>query len=244
MEIDIKERLDELVEKYNTVAFIEHDPVQFPRRYSKLQDIEITASLIGTISWGNRASILKSADKLLSLMHHSPFDYIMNGDYRELGNKNIHRTFFEYDLYYMCHGLHDIYEKHDSIEEIFCNRPSLWDGINSFRTILCEANHKDCKHISNPLSGSACKRLHMILRWLVQQDKIVDLGVWKNISPADLFIPLDTHVARISREFGLLSRKMNDRKAVIELTDILKQFNPEDPVIYDFALFGLGEDTK
>ena len=84
----------------------------------------------------------------------------------------------------------------------------------------------------------------MILRWLVQQDKIVDLGVWKNISPADLFIPLDTHVARISREFGLLSRKMNDRKAVIELTDILKQFNPEDPVIYDFALFGLGEDTK
>lgn len=244
MEIDIKEHLDELVEKYNTPAFVERDPVQFPRRYSKLQDIEVTAFLIATISWGNRVYVLKSADKMLSIMHHTPYDYIMNREYIRLGSKNIHRTFFEQDLFYLCHGLHEIYKQYNTLEDVFCHAPTLWEGINVLRSALCVANGKDSKHVSNPLSGSACKRLHMALRWLVRKDEIVDIGIWKRISPAKLYIPLDTHVARISRKFGLLSRKMNDRKAVEELTEILKQFRPDDPVIYDFALFGLGEDTK
>lgn len=244
MEINIKARLDELVSRYNTPSFVERDPVQFPRRYSNLLDIEVTAFLIATISWGNRAYVLKSANKILTMMHHDPYNYIMNGEYSGLGNKNIHRTFFENDLYYLCHGIHEIYKKHKSIEELFMNVPTVWEGLHSFRSALCLANERENKHISNPLSGSACKRLHMALRWLVRKDGIVDIGAWTHLSPSLLYIPLDTHVARISREFGLLRRKSNDRRAVEELTDILRTFRPEDPVIYDFALFGLGEDTK
>lgn len=245
MEIDIKEKLDELVEKYNTSDFIRTDPVQFPRRYSRLQDIEITTFLIATISWGNRTSILNSSDKLLSIMGNAPYDYIMNKEYVHLGKRNIHRTFFEYDLLYLCHGIHSIYQEYSSLEDIFVGKSNLWDGIDAFRFYLYTVNgNKNCKHVSNPVSGSACKRLHMALRWLVRQDGIVDLGVWKNISPSELYIPLDTHVARMSRKFGMLNRKVDDRKAVNELTSFLKTLKPEDPIIYDFALFGLGEATK
>lgn len=244
MIINIKEKLDELAEHYNTPSFVEKDPVQFPRRFSKLQDIEIAAFLTATISWGNRASVLKSAEKMFAMMNDAPYDYIMNEDYRALGRKNIHRTFFEHDLLYICSGLHEIYSKHDSLEEVFANK-DLWDGIVSFRSIIQEANGgMSCKHISNPDKSSTCKRLHMALRWLIRQDGIVDLGVWKHISPSELYIPLDVHVARVSREFGILERKSNDRKAVEELTAVLRELKPEDPVIYDFALFGLGEETK
>lgn len=244
MEIDIKQHLDELVDKYNTSDFIKKDPVQFPRRYSSIQDIEIAAFLVAVISWGNRVSVLKSAENMLAMMHNSPYEYVMNEEYRALGSKNIHRTFFEHDLFYLCQGLHWIYTKHNSLEDIFIEKETTWDGINALRKIMRNVNGKDCKHLSNPATGSACKRLHMALRWLVRRDGIVDMGIWKRLSPARLYIPLDTHVARISREFGLLTRKMNDRKAVEELTDILKSLKPDDPVIYDFALFGLGEDTK
>lgn len=245
MEIDIKTHLDALVSKYNTPGFVEKDPIQFPRRYSSLQDIEITSFLVATISWGNRTAILKSADKMLHLMGNSPYDFIMNEGYKHLGTKNIHRTFFEYDLYYICNGLQAIYQTNSTIENIFAGKPDLWEGINHFRSLLIDANQKNsCKHLSNPTSNSACKRLHMALRWLVRQDGIVDIGIWKKIKPSQLFIPLDTHVARISREFGILNRKMNDRKAVEELSSFLSTLNPEDPVIYDFALFGLGEETK
>lgn len=245
MQIDIKNHLDALVEQYNTPEFISKDPIQFPRRFSKLQDIEVTAFLTATISWGNRTMILKSMDKMLSIMCNSPFEYIQNKGYESLKNKNIHRTFFEQDLAYICRGMHYIYERHETLEDIFVKSDSSWDSIHSLRTLLCIANQGiNSKHISNPIAGSACKRLHMALRWLIRKDGIVDIGIWNRLSPADLFIPLDTHVARVSREFGLLTRKTNDRKAVEELTTILKNLNPGDPVIYDFALFGLGEDSK
>lgn len=125
MDIDIKQRLDELVDIYNTPDFIEKDPIQFPRRYSHLQDIEIAAFLIATISWGNRTSVLKSAEKMLAMMHNSPYEYIMNEEYQGLGSKNIHRTFFEYDLFYLCHGLHRIYTSHDSLEDIFTEKRTV-----------------------------------------------------------------------------------------------------------------------
>lgn len=245
MTIDLKDKLDELVARHNTPAFIENDPVQFPRRYSKLQNIEIAAFLTATISWGNRTSILKSADKMLSRMGDSPYDFLMNEDYRKLERLNVHRTFFEHDLLYLCSGLHHIYLHNNSLEEIFVGHPTPWEGINYFRQQISFANEgKNNKHISNPSSGSACKRLHMALRWLVRRDGIVDIGVWKQLSPAGLYIPLDTHVARISRKLGILQRKSNDRKAVEELTSFLCSLNPDDPVIYDFALFGTGEENK
>lgn len=245
MILHIKDKLDELVDRHNTSAFIEKDPIQFPRRYSRLPDIEIAAFLTATISWGNRASILKSADRMLRVMGDSPYYFIMNEEYKQLGSKNIHRTFFEHDLSYMCRGLRYIYGRHSSLEDIFSDRDTTWEGIIAFRRMIAIANGEaNSKHISNPQAGSACKRLHMALRWLVRQDGIVDLGVWKNIRPSELYIPLDTHVARVSRELGILRRKSGDRKAVEELSAFLSSLRPDDPVIYDFALFGTGEENK
>lgn len=178
---------------------------------------------------------------MLGNMGGSPHEYIMNEEYKNLGNCNIHRTFFEHDLLYMCRGLRYIYSLHNSMEELFLVSPSLWESIDVFRETIALANgRKSSKHISNPRTGSACKRLHMALRWLVRQDGIVDIGIWKNIPTSGLYIPLDTHVARVSRQLGILLRKTDDRKAVEELSSFLGSLNPEDPAVYDFALFGAG----
>lgn len=241
--MDIKERLDELRAQYNRPEFIANDPIQFSHQYQRLQDIEVVSFIVATISWGKRPMILNSARKILDKMGASPYDYIIGGGYESLGTANLHRTFFEHDLYYYCKGLQAAYQQSRSLEPIFGQADSLWEGITNFRTLIAKANDEiSTKHISNPLKNSACKRLHMALRWLVRDDGIVDLGLWKTISPSKLFIPLDTHVARVSRELGLLDRKANDRKAVEMLTTSLKEFDPSDPISYDFALFGWGED--
>jgi len=243
-----KDILDLMAERFNTPDFIETDPIQFPRKYRLKQDIEISALLTATITWGKRSIILKSAARMHQIMGGSPYDYIMEKGYERLEHSNIHRTFFEDDMAYFCRGLHAIYQKQDSCESLFSSLPAgkdrVWEGINTFRTIIREANGelpcKSMKHISNP-KASACKRLHLALRWLVRNDGIVDIGVWKNIYPSELQIPLDVHVVRTAHGLGLLSRKQNDRKAVEELTIRLQKFNTEDPILYDFALFGIGE---
>lgn len=247
---ELKSLLDVAATRFNTSEFIDNDPIQFPRKYRLKQDIEISAFLTATIAWGKRSLILKSATGMHQLMGTSPYDYIMNEGYEKLARNNIHRTFFEEDMAYFCRGLHAIYQKYESCESLFApmaKRGDLWDRIKVFRGYMQDANpgylEKSLKHISNP-EKSACKRLHMALRWLVRNDGIVDIGLWKNLSPADLYIPLDTHVITIGRALGLLKRKQNDRKAVEELTNQLRCFNPEDPVLYDFALFGLGESKS
>lgn len=241
----IKEQLDQLRSRYNCKEFIEKDPVQFSHRYDRKQDVEIVSFLVATISWGNRQSILKSAEKMLALMGTSPYEFVQSKEYLNLGKANIHRTFFETDLAYYCRGLDALYNKYDSLEELFSADKCLWKGIVNFRNEVVLANNgMESKHISNPLKNSASKRLHMALRWLVRNDGIVDLGLWPSISPSQLFIPIDTHVARISRELGLLKRKSNDRKAVVELTSKLREIDPLDPVSYDFALFGWGENRN
>lgn len=243
--IDIKCLLDEWTSVINTSSFIERDPVQFPRRYSRALDIEVVAFLTATISWGNRKMILNSASKMLGIMGESPYDYIVSGGYNSIGSKNVHRTFFEPDLAYMCRGLDSFYRQGSSLESLFANSVTLWEGINSFRRVMACGNYGSySKHISNPATNSACKRLHLALRWLVRDDGIVDLGIWKNISPSRLYIPLDVHVGRIAREMGLLERKQNDRQSVETLTETLRSFCPEDPVKYDFALFGIGEQRS
>lgn len=248
---NLKAYLDELVAKNNTVAFIKDDPVQFPHRYSDKRDIEIVAFLVATIAWGNRKMILNSANKMLELMGKSPYDYVMSGGYEKLEpDKCMHRTFFGRDLKYYCNGMRWIYERSDiggneSLENVFFNEEhDVWGGIQHFRDLMAKANGGTSKHISNPsceapMKGSACKRLQMALRWLVRNDGIVDLGIWKQLKPKDLMIPLDVHVARVSREIGLLDRKSNDRMAVEMLTSRLRDFDEEDPVKYDFALFGV-----
>ena len=250
--MDIKEYLDNLVEKNNTEAFIKDDPVQFPHRYSDIHDIEIVAFLVATIAWGNRKMILNNANKMLETMGKSPYDFVMSGGCEKLDDvKCVHRTFFNRDFKYYCKGLKYLYEvprcarNDSSLEDIFYNEEhDVWKGIQNFRDLMAEANCTTSKHISNPccdspMKGSACKRLHMALRWLVRNDGIVDLGVWKRLSPKDLMIPLDVHVARVSRDLGLLERKSNDRMAVELLTEKLRQFDENDPVKYDFALFGV-----
>jgi len=244
---ELKDLLDLAAERFNTPEFIETDPIQFPRKYQLKQDIEISAFLTATITWGKRSLILKSAEKMFQIMGDSPFDYIMEKGYESLGQTNVHRTFFEQDMAYLCRGLHSIYLKHESCESLFSAEPTgderLWNGLQVFREQIIKANdifsHRSIKHISNP-ETAACKRLHLALKWLVRDDGIVDIGLWKDISPSELKIPLDIHVIRTAHNLGLLERKQNDRKAVEELTSNLKRFNPNDPVLYDYALFGLG----
>lgn len=237
----LKKKLDKLRDYYNTKEFITNDPVQFPHRFSTVQDVEIVSLIIATISWGNRKSILKSAEKILSILGNSPYDYVRNGQFKGNGKGNLHRTFFERDFFYFCRGFQYLYQRYNSAEELFRGEKDIWDGISALRALFIEGNGGvESKHFANPEKNSACKRIHMALRWLVRNDGVVDLGVWKSIQPSQLMIPLDTHVARIGREMDLLSRKQNDRKAVEELTRNLKELDPIDPVGYDFALFGYG----
>jgi uncharacterized protein (TIGR02757 family) len=243
-----------MYEKVCTPDFIPLDPVQFPRRYKKREDIEIAAFLAATIAWGRRDLILRSAEKMFALMGHSPYNFVKSGEYKKLKNKNIHRTFFENDLKYFCRGFEYCYGKYNNLENLFftgSNKASafdIWQGISLFREEMAKANKGVfSKHISNPgeadRGGSACKRLNLALRWLVREGP-VDLHLWKKIKPAALYIPLDVHVARTARKLKLLNRKSNDKKAVIEITEKLRKLCPEDPAKYDFALFGVGALKK
>jgi uncharacterized protein (TIGR02757 family) len=223
--------------------FIAHDPVQFPRRFKKRADIEIAAFLAATIAWGRRDLILRSAQRMFALMEPNPSTFVMAGEYNGLNHHSrglcIHRTFFDDDLKYFCKGFKSCYTKYGNLEKLFAAAGDIWQGISLFREEMAAANGgRYTKHIANPGANSACKRINLALRWLVRKGP-VDLGLWKSITPAALYIPLDVHVARTARKIGLLKRKTNDKKAVIELTEKLREFCPEDPVKYDFALFGI-----
>lgn len=244
---ELKLLLDEKVKKYNCKDFIKNDPVQFVHAFHTQKDIETAALLASVIAWGNRTMIIRSGTKMLfNIMNGSPYDYVMSGKWSQLdANANIHRTFFVRDFIYLCRGLQHIYTHHDTMEHLFADTDT-WQGITRLRHELAAANSGvTTKHISNPTKcsgkpASACKRLHMMLRWLCRRDNIVDVGVWRNISPSQLMMPLDVHVARVGRLLGLITRKQNDRATVEQLTAKLSEFCPDDPVKYDFALFGIG----
>jgi len=253
---DIRSFLDEQIERYNTKGFIDDDPVQFPRRYSQLQDIEIVAFTVATIAWGKRPLILRSAERMLDRLGDSPYDFVMNGDYEALGSANVHRTFFEPDLAFMLRGFHRIFKKYGSVENIILaisqstDKEKIsaaglpWRLAAAITREMLTANENVFAERRAPTifgtEKSALKRFNMALRWLVRDDGIVDLGVWKAMKPAELYIPLDVHVGNVARELGLLTRKSNDRLAVEEMTQRLREFCPSDPVKYDFALFGMG----
>jgi len=219
--------------------FIAHDPVQFPRRYVKRADIEIAAFLAAAIAWGRRDLIIRSAGRMFALMGDSPAAFVTAGNFRKLKDACVHRTFFEDDLKYFCVGFRHCYTKYGNLEKLFSSAPDTWSGISLFRQEMATANRgRYSKHIANPEAGSACKRINLALRWLVREGPI-DLALWKKPPPAALHIPLDVHVARTARSLGLLKRKSNDRAAVVELTEKLRAICPDDPVKYDFALFGM-----
>lgn len=244
-----KAQLDKAVDQYNQIEFIDNDPIQIPHLFKNKKDIEIAGIITATIAWGKRSMILNNANKLMKAMHMSPYDFIMRGDKDDLKQLSgfVHRTFNADDLYFFIDALKNIYLKYESLEEVFLQgyheQHLIFDGIESFRNSMLDSEHlkRSEKHISSPKKGSAAKRINMFLRWMVREDaRGVDFGIWKSISSADLICPLDVHSRRVAREFGLLTRKQDDWKAAKELTNSLYQMDANDPVKYDFALFGIG----
>jgi len=245
---ELKEFLDFKVDQYNTSEFIETDPVQIPHLFSRKEDMEISGFLTATISWGNRKSILKNANYLMELLEFAPYDFVQNHSEAELEKLEnfVHRTFNGGDLIYFIKAFQYIYREHNGMENIFSkhsNKYSLQPAIHEFKKIFFELPHEKRteKHVSDPLKNSAAKRINMFLRWMVRNDsRNVDLGIWNSISPAQLSCPLDVHSGNVARKLGLLKRKQNDAKALLELDKNLRKLDPKDPVKYDFALFGLG----
>lgn len=247
---ELKEFLDEKVILYNNPDFITDDPVQIPHLYSLKEDIEIAGFLSATIAWGNRKMIIKNAHKMMDLMGNSPYDFVLNHSENNLENLNdfVHRTFNGVDFMTFVKSLKNIYTNHGGLEAIFAtNEYSVQQRISNFKKVFFEIEHpsRTEKHISDPLKGSAAKRINMYLRWMVRQDNAgVDLGIWKSINPSELSCPLDVHSGNMARKLGILTRKQNDGKALLELDTALRDFDPTDPVKYDFALFGLGAIEK
>ena len=245
---ELIEFLDAKVIQYNQPQFIESDPIQIPHLFSKKEDIEIAGFLTATIAWGNRKSIINNATRMMALLEYSPHDFIMNHQESDLENFQgfAHRTFNATDLTTFIHGLKHVYTHHNGLEAIFSKHAEtqrLQSAIHQFKTHFFEIDHlqRTQKHISDPLKNSAAKRINMFLRWMVRKDNTgVDFGIWNSLSPALLSCPLDVHSGNVARKLGLLTRKQNDGKAVLELDTALREFDAEDPVKYDFALFGLG----
>ena len=239
------------VQEFNSVEFIQTDPIQIPHRFQKKQDIEIISLLVALIAWGNRTMIIRNGDKLTQLMGDSPHEFVLNYNPKDIDNiEFVHRTFNKYDLDFMLRALQDVYSKNESLETAFAIHPDI-QGVKgrivSFRDALLSTPHekRSEKHLSNPMKKSAAKRINMYLRWMVRSDKQgVDFGIWNRISPSELYLPLDVHTGNIARKLGLLKRKQNDWVALEELMKQLQKMDPKDPVKYDFALFGLGAFDK
>jgi uncharacterized protein (TIGR02757 family) len=245
---ELKDFLDAKVIEYNNPKFIESDPIQIPHLFSIKEDIEIAGFLTATIAWGNRKSIINNAKRMMDLLDHSPFEFVMNHNEADLEvlSPFVHRTFNGYDFIQFITSLKHIYTEHSGLEAVFAKHVesnSLQKSIHNFKNTFFEIEHLDRtkKHVSDPLKNSAAKRINMFLRWMVRNDTNgVDFGIWKNISPSTLSCPLDVHSGNVARKLGLLNRKQNDGKALFELDTNLRKLDKEDPVKYDFALFGLG----
>jgi uncharacterized protein (TIGR02757 family) len=250
----LKEFLEEKYHLYNRKNFIESDPISIPHQFSKKQDIEIAGFLAATIAWGNRKSIITNANKLMQFMDFAPHDFIMNAEKKDLQLfiKFVHRTFNGNDCIFFLQSLKNLYTEYDSLEKPFLNGlkksdENVKNGIMNFRKEFFLIKHlpRVEKHVSNPDKNSSSKRLCMYLRWMVRNNKTgVDFGIWRNIKSSQLCLPLDVHTGNVSRALGLLNRNQNDWQAVEEITNTLKSFDKNDPVKYDFSLFGLGVFEK
>ncbi len=247
--LKIKELLDGLHDRYNTPEFIESDPVSVPHMFSAAGDIEISGFLASTIAWGNRKAIVKSARRMMDFMDGAPYDFTVNASEADLMTleKYVHRTFNGGDLADFVRALGRFYREHGGLGEYFGRRygesGDIRAVLSDFRREFFASDHRPrCeKHVSSIDKKASCKRLNMFLRWMVRDDgRGVDFGLWKTIPSSALYLPLDVHSGRMGREFGLLRRTQDDWKAVEEITSSLREFDPADPVKYDFALFGAG----
>jgi uncharacterized protein (TIGR02757 family) len=245
---ELKEFLDSKVDQYNHPSFIESDPIQIPHQFSKKEDIEIAAFLTATIAWGNRKSIINNSKRLMQLVDNAPYQFIVQHQETDLEAllPFVHRTFNGDDLIQFIKSLQHIYKMHNGLESVFAINAETFStqkAIHQFKQCFFEIEHlpRTQKHVSDPLKNSAAKRINMFLRWMVRNDnKGVDFGIWKSLSPTQLSCPLDVHSGNVARKLGLLTRKQNDGKALAELDTALRKLDKFDPVKYDFALFGLG----
>lgn len=250
-ESQVKEMLDDIAQRVNRPEFTEADPVQFPRMFSDKRDIEIASLLAATLAWGNRRMICNDCRKMFALMDWQPYRYTMEEGYEDLPEMNIHRTFFAKNLKHYLRGLRAVYQQYPSLEDFAAavgvtnSETPSWHLAAALNDVLTRANSaSDSRCLPLNLHTTALKRLNMALRWLARDDGIVDMGVWTVLKPSQLFIPLDVHVGNVSRQLGLLTRKSDDRTATIRLTEKLRTFRPDDPVYYDYALFGIGVGMK
>ena len=245
---ELKAFLDAKVVQYNHSRFIESDPIQIPHQFTKKQDIEIAGFLTATISWGNRKSIITNANKMMLLLDHSPYDFVKNHKPSDLEKlfPFVHRTFNGEDFIQFIKSLNHIYQNYNGLEALFSKHAeefSMQKAIHQFKNHFFEIEHlrRSQKHVSDPLKNSAAKRINMFLRWMVRDaNSGVDFGLWKQLSPSQLSCPLDVHSGNVARALGLLKRTQNDAKALDELDKALRALDNNDPVKYDFALFGLG----
>jgi uncharacterized protein (TIGR02757 family) len=249
----VRDFLERKTAEFNRPEFIADDPVSVPHLFTRKEDIEIAGFLAATIAWGQRPTIVRNGMRLAQLMSHAPYEFVMNAGIKDLKRISsfVHRTFNGGDLTAFIRCLRNLYAKHEGMESVFTGalrqENNMMDAISAFRKVFFSVKHevRTEKHVSDPKRNSSAKRINMFLRWMVRKDANgVDFGIWKSIPTAALMIPLDVHVGNVARELHLLHRKQDDRKAVEELTHTLRQFDPLDPVKYDFALFGVGISGK
>jgi len=242
---ELKAFLNEKTAQYQTHSFIADDPISIPHRFKSKEDIEIAGILASTIAWGNRKAILKSCHLMMDMLDNSPYEFVTQSTDADLKMLEtfVYRTFQADDLPGMVRGLKNIYSN-GGLEQMMTPHEgeSVREGIARFRSaMLPYLSQRTYKHVADVAGGAAGKRLNMFLRWMVRpQEGGVDFGLWKGIKPSELMLPLDVHTGNTSRALGILKRKQNDWKAVEEVTGTLRLMCPEDPVKYDFALFGLG----
>lgn len=249
----LKAFLDSEAERINNEDFIANDPVQFPRRFERLQDIELVSFLSASIAWGKRKMICNNCEKMLKIMDNAPLEYVRNEAYEDLPDEfNIHRTFFVRNFKYMLRGFNRIFSKYGSLHDFAAangvgdSETPSWRLVELMQEQFSAANGgaTDSQCLPTQLKNTALKRVNMALRWLVRDDGIVDMGVWTAIKKSQLYIPLDVHVGDTARSLGMIERKANDKRTVLELTAQLRRMRPDDPVIYDYALFGIGIGDK
>jgi uncharacterized protein (TIGR02757 family) len=257
---NLKAFLDSKVAQYNRPEFIKNDPVSIPHLFTKKQDIEIMGFWAATLAWGQRITIINKCKELVTLMDGAPYDFIINHEEPDLNKLQHfkHRTFNDIDTLYFISFFKYHYSRYDSLEDAFIPSVILSeseesiDGVqvalNHFRSYffsLPDYPHRTKKHVSAPSQKSTCKRLNMFLRWMVRKDSCgVDFGIWNKLKPSELIMPCDLHVDRVARKLKLITRKQTDWQTAIELTERLREFDPSDPVKYDFALFALGIEEK
>lgn len=252
MQDDLKNYLDKLVSKYETNDFIENDPIRFPHRFEQTQDIEIAAFIASAFAYGKREVFIDKLNLLFEYMDNKPYQFVMN--YSQENNRSLDDFSYRFsvgvDIIQIVLTLQELYQSHGSLESLFAMGWNRKHDIQDMLQVVVDYFYervnlpvtKGFYHLlPNPCKNSACKRLNMLLRWLVRDGK-VDIGIWHFMPKSELLIPLDTHVAKISRNLGLLGRQQNDFKSVIELMSNLKQYDSSDPVKYDFAMFGFGVD--